>query len=514
MFLARTSANAIRATSIINVAFPSDSDLEKRHSVSSKSAKRIVVIGGGITGLAAAHRLVEQNSLRSDSAVEVLLLEAAPRVGGVFRTDFHDGFLLEAGPDSFISEKPRAIDLVKRIGLGNHLIKTNREHRRSFVVRDGQLRQVPEGFQLLAPSRIWPFLTSDIFSWRGKARMALDLFLPRGASANGDDESLAHFVKRRLGQEVLERIAQPMVAGIYAADPETLSLRATIPRFLEMEQKHRSLILALRKQVKLDESFGRGTSGARYNLLFSFDQGMQMLVSKLEELLPKSSLRLNSRSESLRYDNSARQWRIGLAQSDSITADAVCVALPAYSSAHLLRDVDARLAAELASIPYASTATVNLAYRRCDVPHPLDGFGFVTPAMERRSTFACTFSSVKFAGRAPDGHVLLRAFVGGALQPEIFDLDEENILSRVRTDLRELLGIKAPPLFSVIEKWPRSMPQYHVGHIEKVAHIRSRVEKLKTLYLAGGAYDGVGIPDCIRSGEEAADYLLNALGNL
>lgn len=469
--------------------------------------KRVVVVGGGVSGLAAAHRLVELGA-QTENRPEVILLEASGRTGGVIRTSRRDGFLLEGGPDSFISEKPAAVELAKRLGIDSRLVETNPARRRSFIVRKGRLRAVPEGFQLLAPSRFWPFVTTGIFSLKGKARMALDLVLPRRAAANGgDDESLAQFVRRRLGREALERMAQPMVGGIYTADPEHLSLRATMPRFLEMESEHGSLIRAMWRQRR-GQREAKGTSGARYSLFLSFDDGMRVLSDALAARLDAADVRLNTKALKLAHDAASGRWQVLLETGDAIPADAVCLALPAYASAGLLADADARLAAELDAIPYASTATVNLAYKRSDIPHGLDGFGFVVPFVERRSILACTFSSVKFAGRAPEGHALLRAFVGGALQPEMFALDEAEMLGAVRRDLRELLGIDAAPLFAHTEKWPRSMAQYHLGHVERVARIRERLRELPGLKLAGNAFDGAGIPDCVRSGETAAEEIM------
>jgi oxygen-dependent protoporphyrinogen oxidase len=470
--------------------------------------RRVVIIGGGISGLACAHRLIER-SAQSNNKPEILLLEASTRLGGIIRTKRRDGFLLEAGPDAFISEKPAAVELAKRLGIASRLIETNEAHRRSFIVRKGRLHGVPEGFQLLAPSRFWPFATTAIFSLTGKARMALDLVLPRRATVNGsDDESLAQFVRRRLGREALERMAQPMVGGIYTADPENLSLRATMPRFLEMERAHRSLIRAMWKQRrKVQASESKGTSGARYSLFLSFDEGMQTLVDGIIARLSDVTIRLNTKVESLAFDDATKQWKIGIDAEETIFADAVCLALPAYASAKLLSEVDAQLANELEAIPYASTATVNLAYRRADIPHALDGFGFVVPFIERRSILACTFSSVKFAGRAPSSRVLLRAFIGGALQPEMFALEEDAMIAAARRDLQHLLGITEPPLFAHVLKWPRSMAQYHLGHIERVCRIRQRLSAHSTLKLAGNAFDGAGIPDCIRSGETAADEI-------
>ncbi|MCA1634852.1 MAG: protoporphyrinogen oxidase [Acidobacteria bacterium] len=484
----------------------------------SANTRRIVVVGGGISGLAAAHHLLElANEGVADvggagaTATEVLLLEASARLGGTLRTTRREGFLLEGGPDSFISEKPAALELARRLGRGPRIIETNSEQRRSFVVRGGKLHPTPEGFQLLAPSRLLPFLTSDIFTWRGKARMALDLFLPRRTPTVGtDDESLAGFVRRRLGREALERMAQPMVGGIYTADPEHLSLRATMPRFLDMEREHRSLILAMWKAARRQKSAGRraeGASGARYGLFLSFDTGMQTLSDTLAARLPADAVRLDTKVESISLEQDGHRWVVRTAGGERVGADGVVLALPAYVAARLLREADGALADELDAIPYASTATVNLAYRRADIPHPLDGFGFVVPFTEHRATLACTFSSVKFPGRAPEGHALLRAFVGGALQPEMFELDAESMAAAVRRDLRDLLGIEAPPLFAHVEKWPRSMAQYHLGHRERLGRIRARLARLPALKLCGNAYEGAGVPDCVRSGEEAAREL-------
>jgi protoporphyrinogen/coproporphyrinogen III oxidase len=489
--------------------------------------KRVVIIGGGITGLAAAHRILEL-SRELGKAVALTVLEASPQLGGIVQTCARDGFLLERGPDSFISEKPAALELVQRLDLNSRLRETNTQHRRSFVVRRGRLLPVPAGFHLLAPARFWPFVSSEIFSWPGKARMALDLLLPRRkAAGDAAEESLAQFVRRRLGREALERMAQPMVGGIYTADPERLSLRATMPRFLEMEREHRSVIRAMRQQ-----NGHQKTSGARYSLFLSFDQGMQLLTDRLTErisnlnpqiadqesqtaagaALSRSWMRTNTTVSSLTLsrddDAAAAKWLVKTNHPETIIADAVCLALPAYAVARLLSETEPSLAAELEGIPYESSTTINLGYRRADIAHPLDGFGFVVPFIEGRSVIACTFSSVKFTGRAPEGYVLLRAFVGGALQPELFDLSEAQLLARVSADLRDLLGVAKPPLFAEVTRWARSMPQYHLGHLDRVQRIQERVTALPGLALAGNAYAGPGIPDCIRSGEAAAAELI------
>ncbi|HEV7682454.1 MAG TPA: protoporphyrinogen oxidase [Pyrinomonadaceae bacterium] len=478
--------------------------------------KRVVIIGGGITGLAAAHRIVER-SHESGAQVNVTLLEASGHTGGIVQTRERDGFLVESGPDSFISEKPAALELTKRLGLESRLIETNEQNRRSFIVKQRRLLAVPEGFHLLAPSRFWPFFKSDIFSWSGKARMALELAIPRRENGNETDESLAQFVRRRFGSEALQRMAQPMVGGIYTADPERLSLRATMPRFLDMERTHGSVIRALRHATGATLKQESDTSGARYSLFLSFDRGMQVLTDALQQTIAanadqgETSIRLNTTVESLTREpvdagsDRPLKWKLRTSDNETFVADAVCLALPAYVSSRLLSELDPQLATELSEIPYASSVTVNLAYQREDVPHPLDGFGFVVPFIEKRSLMACTFSSVKFSGRAPQGQVLLRAFVGGALQPELVELSEAELVARVRADLRSLLGIERAPLFAEVKKWERSMPQYHVGHLERVKRIEARLASLPGIVLAGNAYSGLGIPDCIRSGERAAE---------
>ncbi len=465
--------------------------------------QRIIIVGGGITGLAAAHRLLERRQTEGLTC-EVLLLEAGPRLGGVINTTCCDGFIVESGPDTIFTHKPWALDLITRLDLSDRLIGTTNANRRTFVVRGGRLHPLPEGFLLLAPTRIGPFLRSSLLSWHGKARTALDLFLPRGHQ--GPDESLASFVRRRLGQEALDWLAQPMIGGIYTADPERLSLRATMPQFLQMEARHRSLILALRRQQSSTPRERQADSGPRYSLFATLDQGLQVLVDALVKRLPEGTVRPRCPVAGIAREE--KGWTLRLGDDTNLEADGVILAIPAFQAAAVTRDLDAELAAELEAIPYASSVTVNLAYRREEIPHPLDGFGFVVPACEGRTIIACSFSSVKFAKRAPAGHVLLRAFAGGALQPEIVEWDDETLLRAVRRDLDELLGIRAAPLWSDVTRHPRSMPQYHVGHLNRLAALEQALTRWPTLKLAGNAYRGVGIPDVIHSGEAAADALL------
>jgi protoporphyrinogen/coproporphyrinogen III oxidase len=459
----------------------------------------LVVIGGGVTALAAAHRANELARERGVD-VDVRIVEARHRLGGTIATERADGFLVEAGPDSFLSEKPWALALCRRLGVEPRLVRTDDRFRKVFVWFRGRLHPLPDGFQLLAPTRLAPFATSPLFSWRGKARMALDLVLPRGR-ALGDDESLGAFVRRRLGREALERVAQPLVAGIYTADPEELSVAATMPRFVEVERRHRSVIVGLRRG--LAQAPLPGTSGARWSLFVTFADGMQTLVTTLAERLPDSAVVLGQRVAAIERDGA--RWRVTSAEGARFDADHVILAAEAHVATRLLRYVDPSLATLLGDIEYAGAATVSLGFQRADVPHPLDGFGFVVPRSEGKAVLAATFSSVKYPGRAPAGHVLIRCFLGGALNAAVLDDDDPSLVARARRELSEALGVSAEPVLVRVARWPASMPQYRVGHLARVDAIERRARALPGLHLAGGAYRGVGIADCVRSGEAAAE---------
>ncbi|HEX9426773.1 MAG TPA: protoporphyrinogen oxidase [Candidatus Polarisedimenticolia bacterium] len=483
---------------------------------------RVVVIGAGVAGLACARRLQQQ--ARADRRpLDLTLLEAAGRPGGVIETEHHDDFLVEGGPDCFISEKPWALDLCRELGLADEIVGTNQACRRSFVLRRGRLIAIPEGFQMLAPARLLPFALSPILSVRGKLRVACDLILPRGPEV--PDESLASFVRRRFGHEALERMAQPLVAGIYNADPERLSVRATFPRFLDLERARRSVILGLIGARHRAPAGERGTSGARYSLFVTLRRGMGLLIDRLVAGLAPGTLRLRTPVASIeRGADAARtarpgeapaagtaagaerpgRWVVTTEGGERIPADAAVLAMPAAGAARLVRTVDAGLTGELASIPYGTSATVSLAYRRSDIPRRLDGFGFVVPRAEKRSLIACTFSSVKFPQRAPADAVLLRAFLGG---PAVEEGDPELLTREAREQLLDIMGIEAPPLLARSFIWPKAMAQYEVGHLDKVETIEARLGALPGLGLAGNGLRGVGIPDCIKSGDRAAERL-------
>ena len=469
---------------------------------------RIVVIGGGIAGLAAAHRIIELAKEKSLS-IDLTLLEASQRLGGSVATEKVGDFLVEAGPDSFITEKPWALRLCERLALTHRLVSTQSDYQKIYVVHRGNLVTLPEGFFLLAPTRFWPFVYSPLFSWRGKLRIAAELFLPRGD--NHQDESLGSFVRRRFGAEALERVAQPLVGGIYASDPDQLSLTATMPRFRQMELAKRSIIRAMWSEQRRRRSQSESGSGARWSLFVTLAGGMQELVDSIVQRISKSAIRLNSRVTHLSYDQEKKSWRVAIGDTEAITADAVVIAAPAFQAAEILEPITDDTAMELKQISYASTATVSLGYMRQDFPRPPDSFGFVVPAIEERKIMACTFSSLKYPGRASEDHILLRAFVGGALQPELFADDDVTMIKNVRAELASLLGVVAEPVFVRVWRHPRSMPQYHIGHAARIERIETKLQQFCSIALAGSAYHGVGIADCVRTGEEAAEKICAVL---
>jgi oxygen-dependent protoporphyrinogen oxidase len=473
-------------------------------SDSPLAGRSIAVVGGGITGLAAAHRLTE---LAAESRIS--LLETSRRVGGVIQTEPRDGFLLERGPDMFTTGEPWAVDLCRRLGMEDELIGVNPDHRQAFVVHHGKLVPVPEGFTLMAPARVWPIVKTPLLSLRGKLRLFREYFIP--PKDNGEDESLASFATRRLGREAYTHLVQPLISGIYTADPEKLSMAAALPQFVEMERQYGGVAKALRRGASKKED--RGSSGARYNRFVAPPKGMEDLVQRLGQRLPRDAVWLGVRVQSLSRAQNG-QWRLRVIEGDSpreATFDGVIVAAPAYVAAELVRTVDGTLAEQLAAIPYAGAAIAIVAFRREQIAHPLNGFGCVAPLVENRNLLSVSFSSVKFPGRAPEGNVLFRVFVGGACQPHLVELPDEEIARLVQDELRELLGVQGAPQFCEIVRWRRTMPQYHVGHMDRVRAIEDRVAALPGLELAGNAYRGVGIPFCIRSGESAAQRLVEAL---
>ena len=472
-----------------------------------------------MSGLAAAHRLLE---LSEPGTLDVEVVESSARLGGAIHTEPVDAYpVVEHGADMFVTDKPWALDLCRRLGLEGDIVRTNDRFRRTLVLRDGKAVGVPEGFTLMAPSELMPILQTPILSVAGKARMALELAVPRRKEEQ--DESIASFVRRRFGQELLDRIVQPLVGGIYTGDPEKLSLRATLPRFCDMESTSRSVALAAwrrsrdeKKRAKTAETTANTTanttaeSGARYGLFVSLGRGMKSLVEALRAKIEASG-KVRLRTKVVGLERRGEGYRVGLSPEGHIDCDGVVVALPAYTASELLRPLSAPLANGLDRIPYASTAVVLSGHALADVAHALDAFGLVVPHVEKRRILAVSFSSRKLKGRAPRGSVLLRTFVGGAMQPELFELSDARIEGLVLEELRAIFDVGGAPDFIRVVRWTRAMPQYHIGHLALVDELEAESHKLSHLAIAGSYLRGVGIPDCVRSGEAAAERVLTSI---
>jgi protoporphyrinogen/coproporphyrinogen III oxidase len=454
----------------------------------------VAIVGGGVAGLAAAHAL-------SKRGVSFLLLEAAPDFGGLIRTEREGGFLMEGGPDALLAQKPEGVALCRELGLGDRLVPTNPETRAVFVLHRGRLHPLPEGMMLAVPTRILPFLGSGLFSWGGKLRMALDLVVP--ARRGTGDESIADFLRRRFGQESVTRLGEPLLAGIHSGDPERLSIGATFPRFVDLERRHGSLIRGL-------WSTPRPNPGATpTSAFYSLSEGLQELVGALVAHLPRAQLRAGSPVRSIARDASGFSLEVdgaGLAHSR-----AVVVAVPGPRAAALVAPVDGGVAAGLAAIPFVSTATVQLGYRREDVANPLAGYGMVVPRTEGLRTNALTFFSTKFPGRAPDGHVLLRGFLGGARDPGILDLDDATLVDTMRREMEPVLGLRGEPVLTRVRRWPLGTPQMEVGHRDRIAALEARLSGVAGLFLTGAGLRATGIPDVIadatRTGLAAAAFI-------
>jgi len=455
---------------------------------------RVVIVGGGISGLAFAERW-KALCREFSRPCNITLLESRPRLGGMIHTRRENGLLMEEGPESFLTEKPWAYDLSRRLGLESDLLPTRSEHRRSFVVSRGRLCQVPEGFYMLAPARIPQFLASGLLSWRAKIRTLAELLIPPRRETG--DESVASFVRRRFGSEVLDRVAQAMIGGIYSADPEQLSLLATFPKFAALEQEYGSVIRGLRHL----QAQTANASGPRYGLFMTFRSGMDTLVTALEKHLARERILTGKAVSFLDWN---QEWKFRLTSGELLEADVLCLAVPAAEAARLLAPVDNALSVMVSSIPAESAVTVNLAYEEEPSFSRTPGFGFVVPSQEKLPILGCTFSSYKYEGRAPSGYFLLRVFFGEQGLEGIDAADDAAVADLAHRQLVPLLGLCGRPSKICVSRFPGGMPQYRVGHRDKVMKIQRLSEKLPGLGLCSNSYDGIGIPDCVRrSGEEA-----------
>lgn len=472
--------------------------------------KKITVIGGGITGLSAAFYLHQELQSRGVEA-EIHLSEATDRFGGKIQTMERDGFIFEKGPDSFLSRKVWILDLVKELGIEHELTGTNPAKKRNYILHHNRLYQMPEGMVMGIPSKIKPFITTDLISLPGKLRAMLDFFLP--AHKGNADESLGHFMERRLGKEVLYKIAEPLLSGIYAGDTHRLSIQATFPQFAEMEKKHGSLIRATMKSSAKQGANLPGKSGtATKSVFMTFKHGLQTLVNTLITTLEQKGVILhkNRPLTSIVKKTDGTGYILTYNGSEQEECDAVILTLPTRHAAQVLKDH--AVADKLLDIEFVSVANIVLAYNRDEINHPLDGSGFVVPRTENRFITACTWTSEKWLHTTSPDHVLIRCYVGRAGAEAWMQMNDEEIITRVRQDIKETMGIEATPIFTEVTKLFESMPQYDVGHLQRVEQIRTELQAtMPDVWITGAAFHGVGLPDCIRQGKETAIAVVDRL---
>jgi oxygen-dependent protoporphyrinogen oxidase len=464
--------------------------------------KRIAIIGGGISGLSAAYTLEEKR--QSGTPVEYVLFESSPRLGGVLVTDHVDGCIVEAGPDSFLTEKPWAADLCAKIGLGDQLIGSNDSERKTYILAKGKLVVMPDGLMFMVPTKIMPTVFSPLFSMRTKMRMAAEWFHPPHKAT--EDETVAQMVERHYGSEMVDLLADPLLSGVYGGEATQLSVRAVLPRFADMESKHgslgRAMLAARRKMSAAPKAPARP-------LFSSLKDGMQQMVDALVACLDANSLKTSAPVQSVIQQDDGWTVSAGYATDHF---DALIIAIPAQAAAAVLQAADKNLSRDLGGIQYSSSVTVTLGYDekvRASLP---PGFGFLVPRSEGHRMLAATFVHNKFPHRAPENRAIVRCFLGGARDEQILQVSEPGILEIVRGELRQIIGLNAEPLFARVYKWKAAMAQYSVGHLDRLQRIESLRQKLPGLALAGNGYNGIGVPDCVRSGAEAAGKILAEMG--
>ncbi len=479
-------------------------------SIESPTNQRTVaVLGGGITGLAAAYVLTKAR--RAGASIETLLIEAGPRLGGCIKTEQADGFVIEGGPDSFLTEKPEAAALARELGLGDSLVGSNDAGRRTFILHHNRLITLPDGLMLLVPTKLWPVAVTPLLPVGSKLKALAECWTrPSGNPGIRPDESVADFVTRHYGRAMVENIADPLLAGVYGGDSARLSVRSVLPRFREMEMKQGSLTRAVLQARRARRREAVGRSGTMPPMFMSLKGGLEYLVKRLTQEIDPGGVHLNQLVIALeRPGIDARRYAVRCEGGSSYQADAVILALPPRASGLLLDPLDPALGAQLLSIPSTDAITVALAYGpevRAKLP---DSFGFLVPQAEKRRILACTFVHRKFDDRVPPGLALLRCFLGGARDPEAIKLDDGELVRIVRGELHNILGLSAEPILVRVSRWPEAMPQYEVGHYKKLETIQQHLETLPGLFLAGNAYSGIGISDCIRTGRVAAEQALS-----
>ncbi len=469
--------------------------------------KRVVIVGGGISGLSAAFALLEQAKSR-DAPFQCTVVEGQDYLGGKILTNRRDGVITEGGPDSFLTTKPAALALCEKLGLSSQLINTNQENAQTFTYSKGRLRQFPQGLISMVPTKVGPLFHSGVLSWAGIARMGADWIIPRRARTN-EEETLAEFFSRRLGSEAFDYLIEPLVSGIYAGDANELSVDATFPHLVELERKYGSLI---KGALAMQRSRPSPRLDAKPRTLFTtLRGGLGDLIASLTERLSGAGVSLrrgtNVRAVQILGSQADPSYRLELEGGDALEAKAVILATPAYVSANLLRPFDDEVSTFLDQIPYASTMTISMVFPELEAKRLVRGYGFVVPRVENRSLIAATWSSMKWAERAPAGQCLVRCYLGGRGREHLLDLDDSELTGRACRELEAIAGIQSRPLHVEVYRWHRAMPQYIRGHRERVRHIRERVDRQPGLYVTGAAYDGIGIPDCIRDADRTSAKL-------
>ncbi len=462
--------------------------------------KRIAIIGGGISGLSAAFTLEQQR--RAGVPLEYVVFEASSRLGGVILTERIEGCLVEAGPDSFLTEKPWAADLCRELGIEDQLIGSNDKRRKTYISVDGKLIAIPQELAFMIPTSIPPIAASELFSLQTKFRMAMEWF--HSKSEVDADESVATFVDRHYGRQMVDRIADPMLSAIYGGEASELSVRAVLPRFVEMQKEYGSLSKATKMSRKEKVSFG--IDETKRPIFTSLKDGMRQLTDAILRELPATSVYVDSQVGSLRRRKKGDEdaWLVSW-NGKSQVFDSVIVAVPTHAAAGMIDEVDPDLSRELRDIPYSSSVIVALGLDEPVRKQLPDGFGYLVPRNEGKRVLAATFVHNKFENRVPEGRALIRCFLGGTRDGQVLQLLDNEILAIVLSELWETLGISGDPLFSRVYRWKQSMPQYTIGYLERIKRIEGMVDRLPSIFLAGNAYGGIGIPDCVRSGKDAAN---------
>lgn len=450
-----------------------------------------VIIGGGISGLSAAYYLGKRG-------VPSTIVESRPRLGGVIETARIEGCTIEGGPDSFLSSKPAALDLIRDLGMSDQVIGSNDHLRVTFVKKNGRLVPLPDGLMMMVPTKILPLATTGLLSVGTKIRMGLELL--RSPKLHGEDESVSDFVRAHYGQEAVDYLAEPLLSGIYGGDPAKLSVRAVLPRFVELSERYGSLT----RGVLASRALAPKQAGPPAPLFRTLKGGLGDLVDAVARAIAGHTTVRTARCQAIERTTSAYRIRVA---DDWLEADRIVLASEAHSAATLIAGLDARAAELLDEVGYSSSMTVAIGYNAADFARPPVGFGFLIPKKERRRLVACTWIGTKFPNRVPEGKIVARCFLGGAADPGVLNETDDAVIEMVTSELREIAGVTARPAFTRVARWPRAMAQYPVGHTARVAELDARIASLPGIYLAGNAYQGIGIPDCVRMGRAAAEKI-------